>query len=313
MMNTENDSRRLPLLFTLGSNPSLSREVSALLKTPLSPVKVAHFADGEVFAKPLCPVEGQDCFIIHSTFSPVSERVFDLLVFIDALHNAKAKRIFVLIPYFGYARQDRIIDPGDPISGLLVAKLLQSAGADEIVTLDFHSMKLLDQFPFPHTNYSATALFAERIGKEIKDEKIPLKDICVVSPDAGGIGRAKEFAAHLGTKDIAFAKKSRPTPNHAVVHSIEGEIAKKICIVVDDIIDTAGTLCAVVRALSDNGASEVWVAASHGIFSGQASEIITASPIKHLYVTNSIESAHSQGEIVSIAPLLADFIQNKVC
>jgi len=311
MMNNGKDYRSIPLLFTLGSNPVLSQEVSSLLKIPLSPSKVAHFADGEVFAKPLCPVEGCDCYVIHSTFSPVSERIFDLLVFVDALKNAKAAHIRVLIPYFGYARQDRIIDPGDPISGLLVAKLMQSAGIDEIVTLDFHSMKLLDQFPLPHKNLSATPLFAKRIAQTAKQEGVSAKSICVVSPDCGGVKRAKEFASHLGVNDTAWAKKCRPTPNHAVVQSIEGDIQGKLCIVVDDIIDTAGTLCAVAKALSEAGAKEVWVAASHGIFSGHACELIASSPIKHLYISNSIESTHSQGEVVSVAPLLVEYIREK--
>jgi ribose-phosphate pyrophosphokinase len=312
MMNNLKASPRAPLLFTLGANPSLSHDVAKILDLPLSPVKVSHFADGEVFAKPLCEVQDRDCFILHSTFSPVSERLMDLLVFVDALKNASAGHITVLIPYFGYARQDRIIDPGDPISGLLVGKMLKTAGVDEIVTMDFHSLKLLEQFPLPHTNLSATALFAKRIGEEIKAENIAVSSICVVSPDCGGFKRAQEFAGYLSCETFACAKKSRPEPNKAQIESIQGEVAGDLCIIVDDIIDTAGTLSEVVKALYQGGAKEVWVAATHGIFSGHAAELIAQSGLKRLYVTNTIESSRSQGEIVSVAPLLADFIRAKI-
>jgi ribose-phosphate pyrophosphokinase len=159
-----------PLFFSLGANPSLAERISALSSIPLSPVKIAHFADGESFLKPLCPVEGKECFVLQSTASPVNERLMELAIFVDALHHAKAAKITLLVPYFGYARQDRIIDEGDPISGLLAEKMLQGAGADKLVVVDFHSEKLFNQFTLPHENLTAIPSFAQRLHQEIASQ-----------------------------------------------------------------------------------------------------------------------------------------------
>lgn len=305
------DLSTTPLIFTLGSNPGLAKRVAGLLNLPLSPNIVTHFADGETFAKPQCDVTGRNVFIIHSTFSPVSSRLMDLLVFLDALHNAHVAHVSAIVPYFGYARQDRIIDPGDPITGLLVAKLLQTAGVDEIVTVDFHSLKLLEQFPLPHTNLTAAPLFAKRLLEEAAIENIPTSKVCVVSPDHGGLKRAEEFAKNFPGASFAYAEKHRPQPNQAQVAAIYGEIRDKHCIVVDDIIDTAGTLSEVVKTLFLGGATGVWAAATHGIFSGRAIELIQASGCEKLYVTNTIESTQTKGEVISIAPLIAEYIVGK--
>jgi ribose-phosphate pyrophosphokinase len=300
-----------PLLFTLGANPNVSREVSLLLNLPLAPNKVTHFADGETFAKPLCPVAGRDCVIIHSTFNPVSARLMDLLVFVDALKNAEAKSITAVIPYFGYARQDRIIDPGDPISGLLVAKILQTAGVDEVVVMDFHSMKLLDKFPEAHVNLSAQGLFAHQFLQDLNAAKVPGSSVCVVSPDHGGLARAQAFAANFEGSCFAYAIKNRPQPNKAVIEGVEGNYKGKLCLILDDIIDTAGTLSEVAKYLLANGAREVWVAATHGIFSGRANELIKEANIQKVYISNTIESNQERAQILSIAPILADYIRSK--
>jgi ribose-phosphate pyrophosphokinase len=307
-----NSDRATHLLFTLGANPNLSKQLSSLLGIPLSPDKVTHFADGETFAKPLVDVKGQECYIIHSTYRPVSERLMDLLVFVDALHNAGAKKIVAIIPYFGYARQDRIIDPGDPISGLLVAKMLKSAGVDMIVTVDFHSLRLLSEFPLPHTNLTFTPYFAQRILDELKESKIKTSDICIVSPDRGGLKRAEEFAKHFDGSTFAFAEKHRPQPNKACVEAIEGDVNGKLCVIIDDIIDTAGTLSEVVKALYKNGATDVYAAATHGIFSGRAPQLIDECGLKKLFVSDTIEGTIALGESVSIAPLLAEFIKEEI-
>jgi ribose-phosphate pyrophosphokinase len=300
-----------PLLFTLGANPSVSHEVSLLLNLPLSPNKVTHFADGETFAKPLCSVADRDCLIIHSTYNPVSARLMDLLVFVDALKHANAKSITAVIPYFGYARQDRIIDPGDPISGLLVANILATAGVNEIVVVDFHSMKLLDQFPEAHVNLTAASIFAQRFLHDLDEANIPSNSVCIVSPDHGGLSRAETFAKNFEGSSFAYAIKNRPQPNKAVIEKVEGDYQGRLCLILDDIIDTAGTLSAVGKFLLANGAKEVWAAGTHGIFSGRASENIKESGIKKTYISNTIESNQERTEILSIAPIIADYIRSK--
>ena len=306
--NMEQESQA-PLLFTLGANPTVSHEVSTLLNLPLAPNKVTHFADGETFAKPLCPVTNRHCIIIHSTFNPVSARLMDLLVFVDALKNADAASITAIIPYFGYARQDRIIEEGDPISGLLVGKILQTAGVDRIVVMDFHSMKLLDRFPEEHINLSAAPIFAHRFLEDLDEAKIMANNVCVVSPDHGGLTRAQNFAANFEGAGFAYAIKNRPQPNRAVIEGIEGDFKGKLCLIIDDIIDTAGTLSEVAKFLLANGAKEVWVAATHGIFSGRAVELIKEANIKKVYIANTIESNQERAEILSIAPIIADYIR----
>lgn len=298
-----------PLLFTLGANPNVSHEVSILLNLAIAPNKVTHFADGETFAKPLCSVKDRDCVIIHSTFNPVSARLMDLLVFVDALKNAQAASITAIIPYFGYARQDRIIEEGDPISGLLVGKILQTAGVNRIVVMDFHSLRLLGLFPEEHINLTAAPIFGHRFLQDLDEAGISTKNVCVVSPDHGGLARAQNFAASFEGASFAYAIKNRPQPNKAVIEGVEGDFKGRLCLIIDDIIDTAGTLSEVAKYLLANGASQVWVAATHGIFSGRAADLIAEAGIKKVYIANTIESNQERAEILSIAPVLADYIR----
>jgi ribose-phosphate pyrophosphokinase len=298
-----------PLLFTLGSNPELSGQVSSRLRVAVSPVKRSHFADGEVFVKPLCPVENRVCYIIHSTYNPVGERLMELLVFIDALKRAKAKKIVAIMPYYGYARQDRIIDPGDPITGLLTANLLKEAGADGLVTIDFHSARLLAEMPFPVHNLTALPLFADRFKDELFQVKTPYEDICVVSPDHGGMIRAQSFSESFPGSTFAYAEKKRPEPNKATVEAVHGEVKGKLCLIIDDIIDTAGTLSEVVKVLFQSGAKDVWAAATHGVFSGNAEENMKKAGVHNVITSNTIEANPKIGKTVSVAPVIADFIQ----
>ncbi|MCI2110775.1 MAG: ribose-phosphate pyrophosphokinase [Bacilli bacterium] len=300
--------RTHPLLFTLGSNPSLARGTSILAGLPLSKAYAGHYADGESFDKPLDDVAGRDCYLIHSTSRPVNERLMDLLVFVDALVRANARSITAIVPYFGYARQDRIVEPGDPVSGLLVGKMLRAAGLTRLVTVDFHSLKLLDEFPLPHVNLTAEGLFAKRFASLLKEEGVTEGDVAIVGPDKGSLPRISQFAQNFKGSAIAFADKSRPRPNQAVVHGIHGDVAGKTCLVFDDMIDTAGTIGETVKALYAKGAAGVHVAATHGIFSGEAQKTLSGIGIRSLFVSDSIEREKPVGEIVSLAPLLADFI-----
>jgi ribose-phosphate pyrophosphokinase len=300
------------LLFSLGSNPTLTDKVAALLGIPCEKAKVMHFADGEVFSKPMVSVTGKDIFIVHSTFSPANERLMELLVFLNALRNDNAGRIVVFIPYYGYARQDRVIDEGDPISALLVADLLKAAGADKLYTCDLHSLKIMPKFAVPTENLSAMRLFAEEFQRKLTANNIKDEDVTVVSPDHGGVGRAQSFAELLPGASFAYADKHRPAPNHAKVIGLHGDVQNKVCILVDDIIDTAGTMSAVCAKLLELGARRCWVAATHGVFSGNALERLSKAGASELMVSDTIENKNPSVFTISIAPLIAEAIQKEV-
>lgn len=300
------------LLFSLGSNPTLANNVAAILGIECQKAKVMHFADGEVFSKPMLSVKEKDIFIIHSTFSPANERLMELLVFLNALRSNGAKRITVFIPYYGYARQDRIIDEGDPISALLVSDLLKAAGADKLYTCDLHSLKVMPKFGIETENISAMELFAQVFKEKLENANVSLNDVTVVSPDHGGVGRAQAFAALLPGSSFAYADKHRPAPNKAKVLGLHGEVMNKVCILVDDIIDTAGTMSAVASKLLEDGAKRCWVAATHGVFSGNALERLSKAGVSCLMVSDSIENKKPSISTISVAPLIAEAIKKEL-
>jgi ribose-phosphate pyrophosphokinase len=305
------ESKRLPpLLFTLGSNPNLARQTSILTGLSLSETKIGHYADGECYAKVRCDVTGRDCYIIHSTCNPVNENVMTLLLFVDALKQSGAKTITIIMPYFGYARQDRVVNPGDSVGGLLVGTMLATAGANRVISCDFHSLKLLAKFPLEHDNLTAENLFAKRFIQLLEERKLANSDVVAVSTDHGGLERVAQFALNFPGCTTGYADKVRPAANIATVQAIHGNVKGKVAIIFDDMIDTAGTLHEVAKALYKEGAKDVWVAATHGIFSKNAQDLIIEAGIKTLLVSDSIEQPLKVGEVVSIAPLLADFILN---
>lgn len=302
--------RLKPLLFTLGFNPNLAEQTSKLTGLPLINVPVGHFADGETIVKAPYDVSGRDCFVLHSTCPPVNERLMELLVFTDALRRNGARSIISLMPYFGYARQDRILNPGDPITGLLVSQLLQTSGVTKIVMVDFHSSRLLSAFPFPHVNLSAEELFAKRFQETVLEKGLRNSDLSIVSTDRGAIERTAVFARHFPGASTAHAEKIRPAANVALVQNIQGNVDGKTCLIYDDIIDTAGTLRAAIEALYRKGAKDVWVAATHGLFSDDAVKNLSGLQISELLISDSIERTSPVGETVSLAPLLSDYILN---
>ena len=300
------------LLFSLGSNPTLANNVANLLGVNCEKAKVMHFADGEVFSKPMVSVKGKDIFIIHSTFSPANERLMELLVFLNALRNDDARRIVVFIPYYGYARQDRVIDEGDPVSALLVSDLLKAAGADKLFTCDLHSLKVMPKFGIDTENLSAMELFANVFKERLTAANVNFNDVTVVSPDHGGVGRAQAFAALIPGSSFAYADKHRPAPNKAKVLGLHGEVRNKVCILVDDIIDTAGTMSAVASKLLEDGAKRCWVAATHGVFSGNVLERLANAGVSTLMVSDSIENKNPSISTISVAPLIADAIKREM-
>ncbi|MGM9857979.1 MAG: ribose-phosphate diphosphokinase [Bacilli bacterium] len=270
-------------LFALNSNRKLAEEIAEYLGIPLADCSINHFADGEVNLDIKETVRGHECFIVQSTSEPVNEHYMELLIMIDALKRASAKTINVVMPYYGYCRQDRKAQSRQPISAKLVADLLTVAGATRVLALDLHAAQIQGFFNIPIDNFVAMPVMISYLKKK------KLDDVVIVSPDHGGAARARKFASALSDDTpLAIIDKRRPRPNVAEALSIIGDVEGKNCVIVDDIIDTAGTACAGIEALKKAGAKEIYMCASHAILSDPAIERIEKSSLKELIVTNSI-------------------------
>lgn len=270
-------------LFSLNANIPLAQQVAKSLGIELSKCSVKKFSDGEVSINIEESVRGCEVFVIQSTSEPVNDNLMTLLIMIDALKRASVDTINVVIPYYGYARQDRKARSREPITAKLVANLLETAGADRVIALDLHALQIQGFFDIPVDHLMAVPIIAKYF-----KEKLPnMDDVVVVSPDHGGVTRARKLADSLNTP-IAIIDKRRPKPNVAEVMNIVGNIEGKTCILIDDIIDTAGTITLGAKALKERGAKEVYASCSHAVLSGQALERIENSPIKELVYANTI-------------------------
>ena len=298
------------LLFSLTSCEELTNKVAKELGLKRSSATLRRFADNEIFARPDVDVKNKDCLIIHSTCNPVNDRLMELLIFIDALKRAKAKSITAIIPYYGYVRQDRIIDIGDPISAKLVANCLKVAGADHVVSIDYHSENMASFFEdMKATPLFSTEVFADYYQKRLKKFKISLNDVVIVSPDKGGLDRATNLSNALGGLPIAIMNKFRPEPNKAMITNIRGaSVANKYCLMIDDIIDTGGTIMAASKELLNNDANGILICASHGIFSKNALAKLYRCGILDIAISDSIPQEEDVVSIVSLAPVIAKFI-----
>jgi ribose-phosphate pyrophosphokinase len=296
--------KEIKLLSGSVSKP-LKEEISKALGIPSTALEVSRFQDGEIRVQILENIRGDDVFIIQSTHPP-AENLMELLLLIDAAKRASAARITAVIPYFGYARQDRKDQPRVPISAKLVANLLERAGADRILTVDLHADQIQGFFDIPVDNLYATPVF-----KDYFNELDP-KEYVIVSPDVGGTKRARVAAHKLGNLPLALVDKRRPSLNSAEIIHIVGDVEGKKLLVIDDIIDTGNTLAEASKALIEHGASEIHVAATHGLFSGDAKDKLESAPIKEIVITNTIpipqEKRPKKMKILTIAPLLADAI-----
>jgi ribose-phosphate pyrophosphokinase len=292
-------------LITGNSNKPLAGAIGAYLG--LTPVKadVRRFSDDEVFVEIHENVRGEDMFVLQSTSAPANDNLMELLIMIDALRRASARRITAVIPYFGYARQDRKVGPRTPISAKLVANLITEAGANRVLTVDLHAGQIQGFFDIPTDN-----LFAQPV--IVKDilENLGGTNPMVVSPDVGGVVRARSLARRLNT-DLAIVDKRRERAGMSEVMNIIGEVEGRACILVDDIVDSGGTLCNAAEALLKNGATEVYAYCTHGVLSGKAVERIQGSKLKSMVVTDSIAPTPAQAacpniRAISIAPLLGE-------
>ncbi len=296
-------------LFSLSSNVPLAKEIAKTSDIPLSVVDVLKFADGEISVNIEESVRGCHIFVIQSTSSPANEHYMELFIMIDALKRASAASINIIMPYYGYSRQDRKSRSREPITAKLVADMIQSAGASRVVCIDLHAGQVQGFFDIPIDNFPAAPLIASYF----KRKKI--NDLVIVSPDHGGATRARTFARLLGGAPLAIIDKRRPQPNIAEVVNIIGEVKGKTALIVDDIIDTAGTLIAAAQALKNAGATEVYAAASHPVLSPPAVERLENSCIKEVIVTNTIEIKEKTSKKIkqlSIGPLLGEAILHLV-
>jgi ribose-phosphate pyrophosphokinase len=293
-------------IFTGNANPKLAQDIARYLGTTVGQSEINRFKDGEINIRIGETVRGADVFVVQPTSAPTDTHLVELLIMIDAFRRASAKEVAAVIPYYGYARQDRKTQPRDPISAKLVANLLTAAGADRVLTMDLHAGQIQGFFDIPVDNLRAMPILANYFQEK------GLEDVVVVSPDVGGVSRAREFANRLDCT-LAIVDKRRPAPNVAEAANVIGDIQGKTAIIIDDIIDTAGSMCEAVRVLIDRGAKEVYACCSHAVLSPPATERLAASPVKEVVVTNSIplppEKQLDKIKVLSVAPLFGEAIR----
>lgn len=295
-------------LFCGSANPELGQLISKNVGRPLGQVNIRRFSDGEIFVEIQENVRGMDVFVIQPTCTPSNENLMELLIMIDALKRASADRITAVLPYYGYARQDRKVQPRTPITSKLVADLLSAAGTARVLAMDLHAGQIQGFFDIPFDHLYATPIFLDYIEKE----KIN-GDAVIVSPDAGGVERARAYAKRVGG-DLAIIDKRRENPNESEVMNVIGKVTGKTAIIVDDIVDTAGTLTNAAVALKEKGAKDVFAVCTHPVLSGKAIERINESPLSGLIVSDSIPLGDKRERcpkirVLSVAGILAEAIR----
>jgi ribose-phosphate pyrophosphokinase len=298
-------------ILTGNANRPLAEAIAAYLQLPLTKASVRRFSDMEVFVEINENVRGEDVFVIQPTCFPANDHLMELLVSLDALKRGSARRITAVVPYFGYARQDRKTSPRSPISAKLVANLITAAGADRVLTVDLHAGQIQGFFDIPVDNLYAEPVFAKTLKDRYKNGTAD--ELTIVSPDVGGVVRARGMARRLDA-GLAIIDKRRERAGHSEVMHIIGDVADKNCILIDDIVDSAGTLCNAARALKEAGAKSVVAAVTHGVLSGDAVARVSSSPLEKLIITDSIPATNAVRvsntvEQLTIAPLLAEAIR----
>lgn len=305
-MTIKADSRKSLMLFTGRSYPELAQEISAELGTRLTPTTLRDFASGEVYVRFNESVRGSDAFVVQSICPPVNEWIMETLLMVDALKRGSAKRITVVLPFYPYARQDKKHKGREPISARLIADLLKTAGANRILTVDLHSSQIQGFFDGPVDHLFAMKILTQHVAKKYAGQ-----DLTVVAPDAGRVKVAERWANMLGGRPLAIVHKTRDpsVPNQVVANRVVGDVNGKVCVLVDDMIDTAGTICTAADVLFDGGAAEVVVAATHPVLSDPAAERLKNSRISEIVLTNTMpiptEKMLDKMTVLSIAPLIA--------
>ena len=303
-------SKKKLMLFAGHGNEELTGEIAKCLDVPLGEIKLSTFASGELYARYGESIRGADVFIVQSHCEPINDRIMQQLLMIDAAKRASARRITAVCPFYGYARQDRKAEGREPISARLLADLLTVAGADRLVSVDLHTGQIQGFFDGPVDHLTAVPLLATYVARQMQG------DVVVVSPDAGGLKLARRFANCLGDagveSDLAFIDKRRPKGTHNVAEATDvvGNVAGSVCVLVDDMIDTAGTITSAVNLLLKRGAAEVWVTATHGVLSGPAVDRLKNAPVRQVVVTNTLpipdDKRFDTLQVLSIAPIIAE-------
>lgn len=295
------------MIFSLSANKKLAEDIANELDMKVSEAHVTHFADGEILCEPVESVREKDVYIVQSTYTPVTENLFEILVFVDACKRASSRKINVIIPYFGYARQDRKSKPRQPITSRLVADLLKTAGVDRVISVDLHAPQIQGFFSCLIDELTAIPLLATHYEKDNNS------NLVVVSPDHGGVNRARRVAEKINAP-LAIIDKRRTGPNVAEVMNIVGDVQGKDCLMVDDMIDTAGSARAGALALKANGAKSVKICCSHGLFSGPAAERLLDGVFDEIVCTDSIplpeKMKSDKVKVVSLAPMISKVIEN---
>jgi len=297
-------------IFSGNSNRPLAEKIAAYIGVEISAAEVGRFADGEINVRIQENVRGKDCYVVQSTCRPANENLMELLVMIDALKRASAGRITAVIPYFGYARADRKTQPRVPISSKLVANLITEAGANRVITVDLHAGQIQGFFDIPVDHLFAMPVILEALGT------MDLKDLVVVSPDVGGVERARAFAKRLKA-DLVIIDKRRPRPNEVSIYNVIGDVKNKTALIIDDMVDTAGTLCKVANKIKESGARTVIASCVHGVLSGGAVDLIRSSVLEKVLLSDSIpcplQGDDSKFKFLSIAPILGEAISRNHC
>lgn len=293
-------------VFAGNSNPELCEEIAAILDTSLVKASVGRFSDGEIRVQIHESIRGADVFVIQSLSRPVHENIMELLIVMDALRRASARSITAVLPYYAYARQDRKSLPREPIAAKLLANLITAAGADRVLAIDLHAPQLQGFFDIPVDHLKAAPILSQHLKQR------GLTGCVIVSPDVGGVARARVLAEHLDAT-LAIVDKRRPKPNVSEVMNIIGDVQGKPCVLVDDLVDTAGTIVLAAQGLIDRGATSVRACCTHGVLTGPAIDRLKASPIEELVITNTIPvTAHDTIDkitVLSVAPLFAEAIR----
>ena len=292
------------IIFSLTSSKQLAKDIALKAGIPMGESEVLRFSDGEIMARCLSNVQSKVCYIVQSTVSPSTETIFEVLMFADALKNAGAFEVVLIAPYFGYSRQDRVAVKGEPITAKLVAKMIEIAGISRVISADLHTQQIQGFFSIPVINIDTSTLFGKYFAKRFDELGIDHSNVCVVSPDHGSANRGRDVSSELNGASLAVIDKRRPAPNKSEVVNVVGDVKGKVCLVVDDIIDTGGTINNAVEALLDKGAKEVYVAATHAILSKG-----TLNPkIKEFVTTDSVEKNHKGAKVLSLAEIISQNI-----
>lgn len=294
------------IIFHLSANKKLASDIANILGLPLGKAEIERFSDGEIMCRNLSNVRGKDVYIVQSTANPAQDNIFEILIFADSLKNSEAKSVNLVIPYFGYSRQDRVARVGEPITAKVVARLFTSVGIEKVISVDLHTQQIQGFFSCPVINIDTAELFGKYFAEYFTSIGIDHKDVVVVAPDHGSALRVRDSSSMFNGASIAIIDKRRPAPNKSEVINIIGDVQGKTCVIVDDIIDTCGTINNAYDALQEKGAKEVYICASHAVFSsGELNK-----SIKGTVVTDTIEKEIKGVKVLSVAQLIADAIIN---